>query len=135
MRKKVINFFDSFLFFTTNHSWLVFIGCNLKPKLILLFCLPLTTNNNLPFKICCENIVNIIFLFYIFYKNYVKTFLKWFITWLKKKKKSKSTINISFYHSISYWEYANSIQTNLWVRKNPRHIYRGEGNSFTFSKE
>ena len=64
-----------------------------------------------------------------------QNFLKMIYYMIKKKKKSKSTINISFYRSISYWEYANKVQTNLWMRINPRHIYRGEGNCFIFSRE
>ena len=48
--------------FTTNHRWYVVICFNLNLKLKLLFCPPITTNNNLPFKICCENIMNVPFL-------------------------------------------------------------------------
>ena len=48
--------------FTTNYKWYIVICSNLSSKLKLLFCPPITTNNNLPFKICCENVVNIPFL-------------------------------------------------------------------------
>ena len=48
--------------FITNHRWYVVICSDVNSKLKLLFCPPITTNNNLPFKICCESVVNISFL-------------------------------------------------------------------------
>ena len=45
-----------------NHMWKVVIGSNLNLQLKLLFFPPITTNNNLPLKIYCENIKNITFL-------------------------------------------------------------------------
>ena len=49
-----------------------FIGSNLIQQLKLLFCLPITTNNNLPLKICCENIVYIGFFFEIMVKRQIE---------------------------------------------------------------
>ena len=49
--------------FTTNHKWLVVIGSNLNLTTRLLFSTIITTSNNLLLKICCENIVHILFLF------------------------------------------------------------------------
>ena len=51
--------------FTTNHRCLVVIGSNFKLTLRLLFFFPtITTSNNLPFRICCKNVVDISFLFF-----------------------------------------------------------------------
>ena len=47
--------------FRTNHKWKVVIGSNLNSKLKLLFYPSVTTNNNLTFRICYENVVNITF--------------------------------------------------------------------------
>ena len=49
-----------------------FIGSNLIQQLKLLFCLPITTNNNLPLKICCENVVYIAFFFEIMVKRQIE---------------------------------------------------------------
>ena len=49
--------------FRTNHKWKVVIGSNLNSKFKLLFYPSVTTNNNLTFRICYENVVNITFLF------------------------------------------------------------------------
>ena len=56
--------------FTTNHRWLVVIGSNLNLTLRLLFC---PNNNNLPFKICCKNVVDILFLMFLILKNVSKS--------------------------------------------------------------
>ena len=48
--------------FTTSHRWLAVIGLNLKLTLKLFFCKTITTNNKLPLKIYCKNIINISFL-------------------------------------------------------------------------
>ena len=51
--------------FTTNHRWLVVIGLNLKLTLrLFFFVLRITISNNLPLKICCENVVDISFFFF-----------------------------------------------------------------------
>ena len=50
--------------FITNHRWLVVIGSNFKLTLRLLFFPTITTSNNLPFMICCKNVVDILFLFF-----------------------------------------------------------------------
>ena len=49
--------------FTTNHKWKIVISYNLNLSLKLLFLPPVTVNNNLSLRICCENIVDIAFLF------------------------------------------------------------------------
>ena len=57
--------------FTTKFMWKVVISSNLNPPLKLFFYSPLLTNNNLLFKIYCENIVLIFlnqdFLFFILF--------------------------------------------------------------------
>ena len=50
--------------FTKNHRWLVIISSNLNLTLGLLFCPTIITSNNLPFRICCKNIIDISFLFF-----------------------------------------------------------------------
>ena len=45
--------------FTTNHEWLVVIRFNLNLSLKLIF---YSTNNNMSFRICCQNAMNIAFL-------------------------------------------------------------------------
>ena len=49
--------------FTTNHKRLVVISFNLTPLLKLLFYPPITTCNNMLHTICCENFIDIAFLF------------------------------------------------------------------------
>ena len=58
--------------FTTNHKWLV---VNLNLTLRLLFCPTITTSNNMSLKICCKNIVKILWTynFYIYIYIYIKT--------------------------------------------------------------
>ena len=51
--------------FTTNHRWSVVIGSNLNLTLRLLFTPTITTNNNLPLRICCKNVVDISFFFFL----------------------------------------------------------------------
>ena len=51
--------------FITNYGWKVVIGSNLNSKFKLLFYPFVITNNNLSLKICCKNIVDIIFLLFI----------------------------------------------------------------------
>ena len=46
--------------FITNHRWLVVIGSNSKLTLRLLFASTITTNNNLPLRICCKNVVEML---------------------------------------------------------------------------
>ena len=63
------------------------IGYNLNLPLIWLFC---PTNNNLPLKICCENIVDIAFLLYVCICPFASIENKWITTliiyWLLKKR-------------------------------------------------
>ena len=49
--------------FTTNYKCKIVISYNLNLSLKLLFLPPVTVNNNLSLRICCENIVDIAFLF------------------------------------------------------------------------
>ena len=48
--------------FTINYRWYIDINSNLNSQLKVLFYPPITTNNNLRLKICCESIVDIAFL-------------------------------------------------------------------------
>ena len=50
--------------FTTNHKWLVVIGSNLNLTTRLLFSTIITTSNNLLLKICCENIVKMLWTYH-----------------------------------------------------------------------
>ena len=52
-----------------NHRWLVVIGSNLNLVLRLLFCPTITTNNNLPLRICCKNVVKIVCTYHFFKKK------------------------------------------------------------------
>ena len=63
--------------FTTNYRWLVVIGYNLNLPLKWLFC---PTNNNLPLRICCENVVDIAFLLYVCICPFVSMENKWITT-------------------------------------------------------
>ena len=63
LKRKVLHPQHFHNIFTTNHSWLVVIGSNLNLLLRLFFAPIIIISNNLPLKICYENIVDIAFLF------------------------------------------------------------------------
>ena len=63
LQEYFIIFFDDinkrevlcYTIFTKNHRWRVVIDSDLNSKLELIFPPSVTTNNNLPLKICCES--------------------------------------------------------------------------------
>jgi len=76
--------------FTKNYKWLVIIGYNLNLLLKLLF---YPTNNNLPLKICCKNIVNIAFLLTILFKLSKNENLM--IFWVSKNRSQNRVIPLN----------------------------------------
>ena len=55
--KKVLRPQYFYNIFTTNYIWLVVISSNLNLTLRLIFNPTITTSNNLPFRICCKNVI------------------------------------------------------------------------------
>ena len=56
--------------FITNHRWLVVIDLNLNLILRLLFCPTIITSNNLALKICCKNVVKMLWTYNFFSINH-----------------------------------------------------------------
>ena len=83
--------------FTTNQMWQLVLIWNHYLKLF--FCLSITTNNNLLFRICCENIVNIIFL----------NINQW-TTFSSEKKKKKPTVD-----DLDLWPMVSLFREAPWL--------------------
>ena len=100
--------------FTINHRWLVVISSNLNLTLRLFFC---PNNNNLPLKICCKNIVRVLWAY-----HFSKRFQ------FQQKAIPKRTLSHTFFF-LGVWGVVGITATHILARYTKHFIHKLSYNS------